>query len=451
MSLADTSPLPLPFLSLHSRPPISYETCRAAYSHNKLGEILSLCITVGLVLSYLPQHARIIRSKNSEGFSPLFLLLGATSSASSLANIVTLQWGQVVCCQYLSAGQCFESVLGIVQVFVQWFCFNLIFVLYLLYYPLASKYVRSVPIPTSSLPSSHRKPKGLIASLIPKSMRSTTPQGYIRQSLSSDSLTADGASSSDDEGDTSADERAPRRAMGAGRRRFDPRSFLLPSQLTRGEIILSSEYRHAVSLFLLTLLHLLLTFLTTFILLFTLPKAEVPHPHPGPIPGPGEPGGGGEDGGGGGAGGGSGREHPQERAVRVWAATLGFVSLGLACVQYAPQLVLTARRRLVGSLSIPMMLLQTPGSFLFVYTLAIRPSVNYTAWLTYFVTGLLQGTLLVLCLIYKRRQAREGVDDWGRPVKGEEGLPVAVEGSQTSPERRRREGRGQGERSRLLE
>ncbi|GAA5839683.1 hypothetical protein JCM11251_002559 [Rhodosporidiobolus azoricus] len=443
MITADTSPVPPPFFALHSRPPISFETCQAAFTHNKVGEILSLLIAGGLVLSYLPQHYRIIASKNSEGFSPLFLLLGATSSASSLANIVTLQWGQVACCQYLSAGQCFESVLGIVQVFVQWSCFNLIFVLYLLYYPLSSKYVRSVPIPTSSLPSSHRKPRGLLNSLIPKSMRSTTSGLYIRQSLSSDSLATAGSDS--DEEDTSADEGAGRRTGTRGS--FDPRSYLLPGQLARGEIILSSEYRHAVSLFLLTLLHLLLTFLTTFILLYTLPKAEVPHPHPSPIPGPGEPGNGGEgdDGSGSGSGsGGSGREHPQERAVRVWAATLGFVSLGLACVQYAPQLVLTARRRLVGSLSIPMMLLQTPGSFLFVYTLAIRPSVNYTAWLTYFVTGLLQGTLLILCLIYRRRQKREGVDDWGKPIEGEDG---EVSGGFE----RRREGTGRAERSRLLE
>jgi hypothetical protein len=74
------------------------------------------------------------------------------------------------------------------------------------------------------------------------------------------------------------------------------------------------------------------------------------------------------------------------------------------------------------------LLSQTPGSFLFVYTLAIRPSVTYTAWITYFVTGLLQGTLLILCLMWKRRQARLGVDDWGRKVEVVEGVERAEEG-----------------------
>ncbi|GAA5875621.1 hypothetical protein JCM8547_000888 [Rhodosporidiobolus lusitaniae] len=410
-----------PISLLHSRPPISKETCQAAFQHNGTGELLSALIAVGLIISYAPQHARIIRSKNSEGFSPLFLLLGATSSASSLANIVTLQWGQIACCQYLSAGQCFESVLGIAQVFVQWFCFNLIFVLYLIYYPLSSKYVRSVPIESSNLPHSHRKPTPFLTSLVPKFMRSTTPAGYIRTSPSGASLSSAADSDSDDDDEEGA---LPRGGRADGR--FDPRNFLLPGQLRRGEIVLSSEYRHALYLFFLVVLHLLLTFLTTFILLLTLPKAEVPHP----LPVPGEPDN---------APGHSGREHPQERAVRVWATTLGLVSLALACVQYAPQLVLTARRKLVGSLSIPMMLLQTPGSFLFVYTLAVRPGVNYTAWATYFVTGLLQGTLLVLCLMWKKRQARLGVDDWGKKLEGKMGEDAVGDSE------------GRGERRRLLE
>lgn len=46
----------------------------------------------------------------------------------------------------------------------------------------------------------------------------------------------------------------------------------------------------------------------------------------------------------------------------------------------------------------------------------MRPGVNFSGWATYFVTGVLQGTLLVLCILFKRRQARLGVDDWGKSV-----------------------------------
>lgn len=46
------------------------------------------------------------------------------------------------------------------------------------------------------------------------------------------------------------------------------------------------------------------------------------------------------------------------------------------------------------------MLMQTPGSFIFCYTLALSPGVNASTWLTYLVSGSLQGLLLVICVYY---------------------------------------------------
>lgn len=74
---------------------------RRQYDHDATTYYLSIFILIGLLGSYLPQHYRIIASRSSEGFSPWFLLLGATSSASSFFNVVTLQWGVVRCCKYL--------------------------------------------------------------------------------------------------------------------------------------------------------------------------------------------------------------------------------------------------------------------------------------------------------------------------------------------------------------
>lgn len=54
-----------------------------------------------MVISYLPQHIRIIANKSSDGFSTLFLLLGATGSASSFFNMIVLQWSNIECCKYL--------------------------------------------------------------------------------------------------------------------------------------------------------------------------------------------------------------------------------------------------------------------------------------------------------------------------------------------------------------
>jgi hypothetical protein len=58
--------------------------------------------------------------------------------------------------------------------------------------------------------------------------------------------------------------------------------------------------------------------------------------------------------------------------LNIWATFLGVSSALLAALQYAPQIALTYRRKLVGALSIPMMLIQTPGGFIMVISIMIR-------------------------------------------------------------------------------
>ncbi|KAG0343172.1 hypothetical protein BG004_005460 [Podila humilis] len=109
------------------------EGCELQHRAPNLG--LSLAVLAGIFISYLPQHYRIIRNKNSDGISPWFLLIGCLSATSSLLNIVILQQGVIQCCRYITAGQCFRNMLGIVQLGVQSLMFGLVFVLYVIYYP----------------------------------------------------------------------------------------------------------------------------------------------------------------------------------------------------------------------------------------------------------------------------------------------------------------------------
>lgn len=88
--------------------------------HDWFGSLLGALLLTGLVLSYLPQILLIILAKNSLGLSPWFLLLGATSSASGFFNVLTLQWGVARCCPSLGVGLCLESLIGLMQVGLQW-------------------------------------------------------------------------------------------------------------------------------------------------------------------------------------------------------------------------------------------------------------------------------------------------------------------------------------------
>lgn len=51
-----------------------------------------------------------------------------------------------------------------------------------------------------------------------------------------------------------------------------------------------------------------------------------------------------------------------------------------------------------------------------VLSIALRPGTNWTSWATFAVAAILQGCLLAMCIVFKIRQNKRGVDDFGVPV-----------------------------------
>lgn len=96
---------------------------------------------------------------------------------------------------------------------------------------------------------------------------------------------------------------------------------------------------------------------------------------------------------------------PQD--LQGWANFLGIFATVLASIQYFPQIYTTFLLKRVGSLSIPMMLIQTPGSFVWAASLAARVGKEgWSTWGVYLVTGCLQGTLLVMGIVFELRERR---------------------------------------------
>jgi hypothetical protein len=83
----------------------------------------------------------------------------------------------------------------------------------------------------------------------------------------------------------------------------------------------------------------------------------------------------------------------------AWANFLGLLGTLLAAIQYFPQIITTYKLQETGSLSVPMMCIQTPGSFVFAASLAVRLGPGgWSAWGLFIFTGILQGCLLVMSL-----------------------------------------------------
>lgn len=483
-------------------------TCHV--DHDPVAVYLSTFLCVGLIVSYLPQIIRIIRNKSSQGFSPWFLLLGATSSASSFLNVVALQWGIVRCCPSLPTLECAESLLGILQVGLQWFMFSAVFVLFLIYYPADQKYERAIALPepdqqdrrvrsqaraaarraaagrqaqshradgSSNLAPSAKPSRSIVGasaddassagsensdldsvdSHIARNYSAADPQAHgddtssddgenndeqglehdpeaLRHAADRSVLSVRDASSSafsrlapafwpmwkapgSGEVDTtnrrnqsSNHARGPLLNAPHGIRRLDRQRRAKISQKTlRTRKRRTEEWSLAVALAWVVLIHFIFISAITLLLVSSLPPKSFPPPEEV-------------------SGlstwvqaGGNLRfnalSRPSSRLlVSRWAAFLGSSATLLAAGQYLPQIVHTARTKLVGSLSIPMMCLQVPGSAIFVYSLALQPGTDWSSLAAYVLTGVLQLVLLVLCVAWTFRQKRAGIDDYGRPL-----------------------------------
>ncbi|KFY32221.1 hypothetical protein V493_00391 [Pseudogymnoascus sp. VKM F-4281 (FW-2241)] len=255
--------------------------CAKLQAPSYLNLSLSILILVGILVSYLPQHYRIIARGTSEGISPYFILLGTTSGTSAFASILVLPASRasVACCKSVSSFECFAGLLGIAQVGVQWFCFAIILLLFLIFFP---------------------------------------------------------------------------------------RNAVLPQSTT----VKQPTWRTALGVAFLCLVHGLLIILVSAWFGFSRPDY-----------------------------------------LGTLANTWGLMAAGLACIQYFPQIWTTFQLGHVGSLSIPMMVIQTPGSFVWAGSLAARYGTEgWSIWGVYLVTGCLQGCLLVMGIYFELQARKTGTN-----------------------------------------
>ncbi|KAH7319872.1 hypothetical protein B0I35DRAFT_352488 [Stachybotrys elegans] len=257
------------------------DQCERLKTPSYLELTVSIIILVGLFISYLPQHYRIISRGTSEGISPYFVLLGTTSATSGFANILTVPPSRaaISCCKELDTFECTAGLLGLAQLGLQWICFALILVLFLIFFRYT---VATVP--------------------------------------------------------EDSDEDAP-------------------------------TWRTAVMVGFLCFLHALVVIALTGVFAIALP-----------------------------------------RQLDAWANFLGIMAAALAAVQYIPQIFTTYRLKHVGSLSIPMMCIQTPGGLLFAASLFARLGwAGWSTWFIYIMTACMQGTLLFMGIYFEFSSRRHDV------------------------------------------
>lgn len=110
--------------------------------------------------------------------------------------------------------------------------------------------------------------------------------------------------------------------------------------------------------------------------------------------------------------------------LNFWANLLGVMAAALAAVQYIPQIWTTYHVKHAGSLSIPMMCIQTPGGLLFAASLYARLGIEgWSTWAIYLLTAAMQGSVLFMCVYYELANRR----DRGSTSTGDESTPLINE------------------------
>jgi hypothetical protein len=124
-----------------------------------------------------------------------------------------------------------------------------------------------------------------------------------------------------------------------------------------------------------------------------------------------------------------------------WANFLGIMAALLAAVQYIPQIWTTYHLKHVGSLSIPMMCIQTPGGFIFAASLFVRLGwAGWSTWGIFVLTAVMQGCLLTMAIYYEYN--RPG--DLDEPVDEGDVVPAPVVPRPAGPDRTYSEGLEEG-------
>ena len=125
--------------------------------------------------------------------------------------------------------------------------------------------------------------------------------------------------------------------------------------------------------------------------------------------------------------------------MQSWANFLGILATVLSSIQYFPQIYTTFHLRHVGSLSIPMMCIQTPGSLVWAASLAARLGPEgWSAWGVYVVTAALQGTLLAMG-VYFEYIAPEKDEDVDAVINGDAVANGHGDGDPSTPAYRQRQ------------
>ncbi|KAN0015670.1 hypothetical protein ACTFIU_008413 [Dictyostelium citrinum] len=84
--------------------------------------VLGLLLTVGIVISFLPQVFVMIFRKNVDGLSVIMCWLNYVNCMGTFVNVLFLNWFIFECCTWMNSWTCFRNLLPVIQLAPPFLC-----------------------------------------------------------------------------------------------------------------------------------------------------------------------------------------------------------------------------------------------------------------------------------------------------------------------------------------
>ena len=102
------------------------------YDSNIIG--VGIFITIGIILTYIPQFLKIIKTRSTFGISIKMIFIGNIANFANLFGTFMSDWSKISCCSEVSSKLCGATIVPLFQMASPWLCMFVLYVIYLYYY-----------------------------------------------------------------------------------------------------------------------------------------------------------------------------------------------------------------------------------------------------------------------------------------------------------------------------
>jgi len=108
--------------------------------------VIGILISIGIIITYLPQYYKMRRNQSVYGISMWMLFLGNVANYTNFIGALLSEWKYIHCCSQVSSKSCNTVLSPLIQMAMPWLCISIYYSLYIYYQRLNLDYQTSIEL-----------------------------------------------------------------------------------------------------------------------------------------------------------------------------------------------------------------------------------------------------------------------------------------------------------------